>query len=94
MTARITVFRFLRFLLAATLLATWVYWLQQWYQFPRDSTLVMGALLGFEALALATWICPVEPRRLRVAVRAIGAVIGATGAIVSMVLNELVMQGV
>ena len=94
MTASVTLFRFLRFLLAAALLATWVYWLHQWQQFPRDSMLVMGALLGFEALALATWICPVEPRRLRVAVRTVGAVIGAMGAIVSMVLNELVMQGV
>ena len=86
--------RIIRFVLAAVLLATWVYWLHQWQQFPRDSMVVMGALLGFEALAFAAWICPVEPQRLRVAVRTIGAVIGAMGAIVSMVLNELVMQGV
>jgi hypothetical protein len=94
MTASCALFRILRFVLAAALFVTCLYWLYQWYQFPRDSMLVMGALLGFEALALAAWICPIEPHRLRVVARIIGAIIGATGALASMLLNELVMQGV
>jgi uncharacterized membrane protein len=86
--------RIIRFVLVAALLATWLYWLHQWQQFPRDSTMVMGALLGFEALALAAWICPIELRRLRIATRVLGTLVGVMAAALSVLLAEFVMDGV
>jgi hypothetical protein len=85
--------RISRFVIAAALFGTWLYWLNQWAKFPTDSVLVEQALFGFGVLGLAAWICPIEQPRLRIAARILGTLVGLTSVVLSMLLVQFVMDG-